>query len=247
CPGEARQDWRIVQDIARALGRERGFTFGSPAEIFAELRRASAGGVADYAGITYEKIEAQHGVFWPCPAEEHAGTPRLFEEGSWNPIARGKGRFYFPDGKARFHVAPYTSPAEDVDEEYPIILTSGRVVSQFLSGAQTRRIGPLVQQYPEPRIEMHPRLAKRHGIEEGDWVRIESRRGVCTLRAEVVTTIRPDTIFVPYHWGGAKSINRVTVAAQDPVSKIPEFKVCAVRIVKQYGPPEYAGQLEAQQ
>jgi assimilatory nitrate reductase catalytic subunit len=247
CPGDARQDWRIIQDLAAALGRESGFTFANPAEIFEELRRASAGGVADYSGITYEKIERQYGVFWPCPAEEHPGTPRLFEAGSTNPIARGNGRFYFPDGKARFNVAPYTPPAEDVDDEFPLILTSGRVVSQYLSGTQTRRIGPLVDQYPEPRIEMHPQLANKHSIQDGDWVRIESRRGVCTLRAQVVSSIRPDVIFVPYHWGGAKSINQVTIAAQDPISKIPEFKVCAVRILRQYGPPQYADRLEPQQ
>ncbi len=231
-PGDARQDWRIIQDIARALGRERGFTFASPREIFDELRRASAGGIADYAGITYERIEKEYGVFWPCPSENHPGTPRLFEAGSWNPVARGRGRFYFPDGKARFHVAAYTPPAEDIDDEYPIILTTGRVVSQFLSGNQTRRIGPLVDQYPEPRMELHPRLANRLGIADGDWSTIESRRGSCVLRAQVVTTIRPDTVFVPYHWGGARSINQVTIAAQDPISKIPEFKVCAVRVRK---------------
>ncbi len=247
CPGEARQDWRIIQDIAHALGRDKGFTFDSPRAIFEELRRASAGGVADYAGISYEKIERQCGIFWPCPHNDHAGTPRLFEPGSWNPIAQGAGPFYFSDGRARMHVAPYTPPAEDVDEEFPVILTSGRVVSQYLSGTQTRRIGPLVDQYPEPRIEMHPQLARQHGIADGDWVRIESRRGTCTLRAQVVATIRPDTIFVPYHWGGAKSINQVTIAAQDPISKIPEFKVCAVRLVRQYGPPEYAERLEPHQ
>jgi assimilatory nitrate reductase catalytic subunit len=237
-PGEARQDWRIVQDIARALGRERGFTFTHPREIFTELRRASAGGVADYAGITWERIEHEHGVFWPCPDEKHPGTPRLFEAGSWNPIADGRGPFYFPDGKARFHVAPYTPPAEDVDGDYPIILTTGRVVSQFLSGTQTRRIGPLVDQYPEPRVEMHPRLAEKLGIADGDWTMIESRRGSCTLRAQVVTTIRPDTVFVPYHWAGTRSINQVTIAAQDPISKIPEFKVCAVRVRKADAAPE---------
>lgn len=138
-------------------------------------------------------------------------------------------------------------PAEDVDEEFPVILTTGRVVSQFLSGTQTRRIGPLVDQYPEPLIEMHPHLARGHQIADGDWVRIESRRGVVTLRARVVTTIRPDTIFVPYHWAGAKSINLVTVSAQDPISKIPEFKVCAVRLIRQYGPPAYVDTLQPQQ
>jgi assimilatory nitrate reductase catalytic subunit len=247
CPGDARADWRIVQDIAARLGRPRGFTFGNPREIFDELRRASAGGIADYSGITYEKIEEHQGVFWPCPDEKHPGTPRLFEAGSWNPIARGAGPFYFPDGRARFNLAAYSPPAEDVDEEFPVILTTGRVVSQFLSGTQTRRIGPLVDQYPEPLLEMHPLLARKQGIADGDWVRVESRRGVLTVRARVVTTIRPDTVFVPYHWAGARSVNQVTVSAQDPISKIPEFKVCAVRLVRQYGPPEYAMHLQPQQ
>jgi assimilatory nitrate reductase catalytic subunit len=231
-PGEARQDWRIIQDIARALGRERGFTFSEPREIFNELRRASAGGIADYSGITYEKIEQQGGVFWPCRSEDDAGTLRLFEPGSWNPVAKGAGPFYFPDGRARFNVAPYTPPAEDVDDEYPIILTTGRVVSQFLSGTQTRRIGPLVNQYPEPRIEMHPQLAEALGIKDGDLATAESRRGTITLQAQVVTTIRPDTIFIPYHWPGKQSANQLTVSAQDPISKIPEYKVCAVRLRK---------------
>ncbi|MFA6954915.1 MAG: molybdopterin oxidoreductase family protein [Thermoanaerobaculia bacterium] len=231
-PGDARQDWKIIQDIAKALGREKGFTFTEPREIFNELRIASKGGVADYSGITYEKIEAQNGVFWPCPSDDHPGTLRLFEPGSWNPIAKGAGPFYFPDGKARFVVAPYTSPAEDVDEEYPLMLTTGRVVSQFLSGTQTRRIGPLVDQYPEPVIELHPRLAEKLGIRDGELITAESRRGTITLKAMVVTTIRPDTIFIPYHWPGRKSANQLTISAQDPISKIPEYKVCAARIRK---------------
>lgn len=249
CPGDARQDWRIIQDIAASLGRPHGMTFQNPREIFEELRTASKGGVCDYSGITWEKIERQYGVFWPCPSEdqdgnpvEHTGTPRLFEPGSWNPIARGAGPFYFPDGKARFNVAPYTPPTEEVDEDYPIILTTGRVVSQFLSGTQTRRIGPLVRQYPEPRIEMHPRLADRLGVKDGDWATAESRRGSCTLRAMVVETIRPDTVFIPYHWAGRKSANQLTISAQDPISKIPEYKVCAVRVRKADGPPDaFAG------
>ena len=246
-PGDARQDWRIIQDIAYALGRDRGFTFSGPQEIFEELRRASAGGVADYAGITYARVEQEMGVFWPCPAVDHPGTPRLFERGSWNPIAKGSGPFYFPDGKARFNVATYSPPAEDVDSDYPIMLTTGRVVSHFLSGTQTRRIGPLVDQYPEPRVELHPQLAATLGIGDQDWTTVESRRGSCTVRAQIVKTIRPDTVFVPYHWSGLKSINQLTIAAQDPISKIPEYKVCAVRISKAAEPPAYARQLEPQQ
>ena len=254
CPGEAKQDWRIIGDIAKALGRPHGMVFNEPREIFDELRIASKGGVADYSGVTYEKIEQQFGVFWPCPSTDpegrpinHKGTPRLFEPGSWNPIARGTGPFYFPDGKARFNVADYRTPADDIDEEYPLMLTTGRVVSQFLSGTQTRRIGPLVDQYPEPKIELHPQLAGKLGIKDGDWVTAESRRGDTTLKAMVVTTIRPDVIFIPYHWAGRKSANQLTVAAQDPISKIPQYKVCAARLRKADGPPEYELRLEPQQ
>ena len=254
-PGEARQDWRIIQDLARALGRPHGFAFSSPREIFEELRRASKGGIADYSGITYEKIETQMGVFWPCPSEDpesgrpvdHAGTPRLFEPGCYNPVAKGTGPFYFPDGKARFNVAEYRPAVDDVSDEYPLFLTTGRVVSQFLSGTQTRRIAPLVKQYPEPRIEMHPRLAERLRIADGDWTTAETRRGAITLKAMVVTTIRPDTIFIPYHWAGPKSANQLTVAAQDPISKIPQYKVCGCRVRKADGPPAYAAQREPQQ
>lgn len=254
-PGDARADWKIIQDLARALDRGQGFTFESPEAMFDELRVASKGGVSDYSGVTYERIDENFGVFWPCPSETPPGvpapgpqgTPRLFEPGSYNPIAKGAGPFYFSDGKARFNVTPYVGPAEDVDEDYPVILTTGRVVSHFLSGNQTRRIGPLVDHVPEPRIEIHPRLARELGIVDGDWTTAESRRGQCTLRAAVVNTIRPDTVFVPYHWGGRKSANQLTISAQDPISKIPEYKVCAVRVRKADGPPEYAAVLEPQQ
>jgi assimilatory nitrate reductase catalytic subunit len=253
-PGEAKQDWRILQDVAARLGRTHGMQFRSSREIFTEMCAASKGGVIDYSGMTYEKIERQYGVFWPCRSEDpdgrpidHPGTPRLFEPGSWNVVARGAGPFYFPDGKARFNVAPYTPPTEVTDEQYPLMLTTGRVVSQFLSGTQTRRIGPLVEQYPEPRMEMHPRLAQKLGIKDGEWATAESRRGTCTLRAQVVTTIRPDTIFIPYHWAGRKSANQLTISAQDPISKIPEYKVCAVRVKKADAPPAYAKELEPQQ
>ena len=219
-PGEARPDWEIVCDIARRLGHGARFEFRAPAEIFDELRRLSRGGVADYGGITYERLDRTMGVFWPCPDEDHPGTPRLFEG----------GRFHHPDGRARFHPIAYRPPAEDVDDQYPIILTTGRVVSQFLSGSQTRRIGPLVAQHPEPEVEMHPRLAERLGVRDGERVRVVSQRGDIVLAAHVVATIRPDTVFIPYHWPGARSANRLTLRAYDPVAGIPGFKVAAVRI-----------------
>ena len=238
-PGDATQDWRIVQDLAKALGRADGFTFRNPREMFDELRLASKGGIADYSGITYEKIDRQQGVFWPCPNDDHPGTRRMFEFGSQNPIANGNGAFYFPDGKARFCISEYRPPAEVTDDDYPVILTTGRVISQFLSGTQTRRIGPLVDQYPEPKIEIHPALAGKMNIRDGAWTTVESRRSSVTLQAHVVKTIRPDTVFVPYHWPGLRSINRCTIAAQDPISKIPEFKVCACRVFPAVAPPHY--------
>ncbi|MCL2723531.1 MAG: molybdopterin oxidoreductase family protein [Polyangiaceae bacterium] len=255
CPGDARRDWLIIGDLAKALGRPKGFTFQSPREIFEELRIASKGGVADYSGITYEKIEENMGVFWPCYSHDpktgepidHPGTPRLFERGSYNPVAKGNGPFYFPDGKARFNVGEYRTPVDDANPDFPYYLTTGRVVSHYLSGTQTRRIGPLVKQYPEPRIEMHPKLAEKLGIADGDWTVCETIRSAITLKAQVVTTIRPDTIFIPYHWPGEKSANRLTVASQDPISRIPQYKVCACRVRKADGPPAYAAVLEPQQ
>jgi assimilatory nitrate reductase catalytic subunit len=219
-PGEARTDWRIVCDIAQRLGVGDLFSFSGPAAIFDELRRLSAGGVADYSGITWEKIERQMGVFWPCPSPDHPGTPRLFEG----------GRFAHPDERARFHPIVYRGPAEVTDDEYPIILTTGRIVSQFLSGTQTRRIGPLVAHQEEPFVEMHPRLAERLKVADGQRVRVVSRRGHLDIRSHVVATIRPDTVFIPYHWPGDRSANTLTLRAYDPIAKIPGFKVAAVRI-----------------
>ncbi len=220
-PGEAKEDWWILQEIARRLGRGKYFQFKSPGEIFDELRLASKGGKADYFGITYDKIEAQNGVFWGCPTLEHKGTPRLFEE-----------KFAHEDGKAKFHPVEYKGAAEKPDEEYPLIYTTGRIVHQYLSGNQTRRIGFLVQQCLEPFVEIHPETALKLKINDGERVKVISRRGQGIFPALVVKTIRPDTIFIPYHWGDEKAANLLTNAALDPTSRIPEYKACAARIEK---------------
>jgi assimilatory nitrate reductase catalytic subunit len=170
--------------------------------------------------VTWDRVEQEMGLFWPVPEIGHPGTPRLFEG----------GRFFHPDGRARFHGVPYRPPAEVVDDDYPLWLTTGRVVSQYLSGTQTRRIGALVQQYPEPLCEVHPRLAEELGVADGDLVRVTSRRGEMTLPATVVATIRPDTVFIPYHWPGPQSVNQLTNRALDPISRMPEFKVATVRV-----------------
>ncbi len=221
-PGNAWGDSRIIVDLARRLGAGDKFKFSSTRDIFEEMRVASKGGTADYAGITWERLEKEMGLFWPVPSEGHPGTPRLFEG----------GHFKHPDGKAHFVVAEVRPGGDPLDDSFPLHLTTGRVVSQFLSGTQTRRIGPLLDQYPEPRAEIHPELAARHGIANGDLMTVTTRRASMTLPAFVVRTIRPDTVFIPYHWPGRKSANMLTHRTLDPRSKIPEFKSSACRIGK---------------
>ena len=229
-PGNARQDWKIYCDLARRLDKAKFFSFQSSREIFDELREASRGGHADYYGITYEKIDRQFGVYWPCPTADHPGTPRLFED----------GRSMHEDGKFRFMLTPWRESGDPLDAEFPIYLTTGRLVSQYLSGTQTRRIGALVDQNPEPKLEIHPRLAEQHGFADGDWVTVKTRRAEITLQALVVRTIRPDTVFIPYHWAGRKSANKLTHRTLDPRSKIPEFKVSACNLRKSEQSPDWA-------
>jgi assimilatory nitrate reductase catalytic subunit len=219
-PPGTREDWRIICDLAGRLGAGDKFAFTSPAQIFDELRVASRGSTNDYYGITWERIDREMGVFWPCPALDHPGTPRLYEG----------GRSFHADGKAHFQPVEWRPAAEEPDDAYPLILTTGRVVAQYLSGTQTRRIGGLVDQTPQPYCEMHPRLAEKLGVADQDWVTVESRRGSTTVRALVVTTIRPDTVFIPYHWPQERAANRCTHRTIDPISNIPEYKISAVRV-----------------
>ena len=215
-PGDARSDRWIMCELAQRLGAGEQFPFTSAREVFDELRVASKGGNADYYGITYEKVEATGGVFWPCPDLDHPGTPRPFEG----------GRFYGPGGRAVFNAVEWIPPAEPPDEGFPLRLTTGRTVAHFLSGNQTRRLTGLVEQTPRPWVEVHPSL----GFADGDPVRVVSRRGEVTYPALVTETIRPDTVFVPYHWAGPVAANVMTIDALDPLSRMPEFKVCAVRV-----------------
>jgi assimilatory nitrate reductase catalytic subunit len=226
-PGEARRDWEILVDLAARLGRGAFFPYRTPRDIFDEIRRVTAGAVADYSGITWEKIDAQDGVFWPCPSEEHPGSPRLFTE-----------RFAHPDGRARMAATPYQPPAEEPGGDYPFRLTTGRVVYHYLSGSQTRRIAFLNEQAPEPWVEVHPAAAERLGIASGERVRVRTRRGALELKALVTPTIRPDTLFVPFHYGHAQAVNQVTSSASDPGVKIPEFKACAAALERAEAPRE---------
>ncbi|MFG2077804.1 molybdopterin oxidoreductase family protein [Nonomuraea maritima] len=212
-PPQVRSDLDVIAGLAARLGHR----FASdPAEVFDELRRASAGGPADYSGITYERIAAGPGVFWPCPQDGHPGTPRPFLDA-----------FATPDGRARFVAVQHRPPAEEPDDDYPVYLSTGRVLAQYQSGAQTRRIAPLVEAAPEPYVELHPDLAARLDIASGDVVRVSSRRGETKVVARISDAIRRDTVFMPFHWEGA---NRLTNPALDPSSRMPEFKVCAVKV-----------------
>ncbi|MFI6927074.1 molybdopterin oxidoreductase family protein [Nonomuraea spiralis] len=212
-PAGVRSDLEVLAGLAARLGHR----FDTePAAVFDELRRAGAGGVADYTGITYERIAAGTALHWPCPSAGHPGTPRPFLD-----------RFAHPDGRARFVPVEHRPAAEEPDEDYPVRLTTGRVLAHYQSGAQTRRIAPLVRAAPEPFVELHPDLAAQLGIAAGDLVRVSSRRGESRVVARISDAIRRDTVFMPFHWEGA---NRLTNPALDPVSGMPEFKVCAVRL-----------------
>jgi assimilatory nitrate reductase catalytic subunit len=213
-----RTDIQILCALAQRLGVSQGFSFTSAEEVFAELRHATRGGKADYSGMSYEKIRAAQGIFWPCPSEDHPGTPRLFA-----------GRFAHPSGRARFHSVPYRPAAELPDREYPLYFTTGRYKEHYNSGAQTRRVDQLMDAKPEPMIQIHPRLAAQLGAAEGEPLLVESRRGSVSFRVSVSRDIRPDTLFAPFHWGGRQAANLLTMPALDPQSRMPEFKVCAVR------------------
>ncbi|MEU9914983.1 molybdopterin oxidoreductase family protein [Streptomyces sp. NPDC051001] len=223
-PEGVRSDLEVMHELADRLGVEKGFPT-DPEEVFEELRRASAGGPADYSGITYRRLAEENGVFWPCPAADadteagHPGTPRLFLD-----------RFATPDGRARFVPVSHRASAEEPDEEYPVLLTTGRVVAQYQSGAQTRRVDELNAAAPGPFVELHPRLAARLGAAEGDPVAVVSRRGRAVAPARITTGIRPDTVFMPFHWPGEGRANTLTNPALDPTSRMPEFKACAVRL-----------------
>ncbi len=232
-PGEARRDWEIVCDLAHRLGKGQYFSFSSPREMFEEIRLCTRGAKSDYYGITYEKIEEQNGVFWPCPSLDHPGTPRLYEQ-----------RFGFPDGKARFNPIAYIPPAEEPDAEFPLILTTGRVIYHYLSGNQTRRVPFLNEQAPCPWVEMHTQTAARLGIQDGDWVNVRTRRGEMVVPVLVVRSIRPDTLFIPYHYGHTQAVNILTNPILEPHFKIPEYKVCAAVATRAAEPPAWAKDMD---
>ena len=218
-PGDARPDWQIICELARRveakLGRSlsAGFDYRHPSEIWAEMASLTPA----FQGITYERIEREGGVHWPCPHPDHPGSPYLFAD-------------RFPRGRGRFVPLQFRPPAEWPDEEYPFILSTGRVLYHWHGGALTRR-SRLDDIYPEPTVEIHPEDAERLGIRNGDRVRVRSRRGEITVTARVTARSPKGTVFIPFHFAEAAA-NELTNDALDPTAKIPDYKVCAVQVEK---------------
>jgi assimilatory nitrate reductase catalytic subunit len=210
----------VLRRLAQRLGGGHHLPTSDPERVFAELAAVSAGGRSDYSGMTWDRLGTEEGLQWPCPAPGHQGTPRLFAD-----------RFAHPDGRARFVAVRWRPPAEVVDDDYPIWFTTGRYKEHYNSGAQTRAVPRLRSARPEARLQLHPLLAARLAITDDAPVAVESRRGRAVFTASVDPAIRADTVFAPFHWGGAAAANLVTNTALDPTSRMPELKVCAVRVV----------------
>ncbi|PMC37564.1 nitrite reductase [Bacillus sp. UMB0899] len=221
CPGEAKNDWQIICDIAKVLGKEKYFPYKKAEDIFNELREASKGGIADYYGITYERIRKEQGILWPCPELDHQGTERLFEHS-----------FATQNGKANLIPVSNTSeiPKEKPCDDYPLYLTTGRIMSHYLTGVQTRKSSALAARNFESYLEIHPDTAKKYEIEPNSLVAVASKRGKIMVRSKISEKIRQDTVFVPFHWAEDQNVNMLVGEDLDPNCKMPGFKVSTVNI-----------------
>lgn len=250
-PGEARSDFDILLDFAARL-EERGVVpkgyisakFKTPADVWDEMREASRNTPYDFTGMTRQRLRDERGLRWPVPSEDHPGTARRYVKGedplldvgpfADEALAPGDTKFYGnPENKAIVWLRPAKPPAEPADEEYPFVLSTGRVLEHWHTGTMTMKAPELRRAQPEAFVEVTPFDAGQLGIKTGDLVRITSRRGEVVIKARVVDTPRAGMVFVPFHWADESSlINRVTIDAYDPGSKQPEFKVCAVKLAK---------------
>ena len=210
-PGEAKADWKIISEIATRMGYSMKYT--SPGEIMDEMRQVTD----SYAGITYERIETE-GIQWPCPNTDHPGTKYLHKD-------------RFTRGRGLFHAIDYRPAAELPENKYPLYLTTGRVLYHYHTGTMTRRAKGPTERYPESLVEINHRDAEKYGIEEGDTIRVSTKRGSVEAKARVTSRSSEGTIFMNFHFREA-AVNLLTNPALDPVGKIPEFKVCAARVEK---------------
>ncbi|MFC9006387.1 molybdopterin oxidoreductase family protein [Streptomyces microflavus] len=215
-PPKVRSDLWVLRELAVRLGQPPERFPAEPRDVFAELKRASAGGLADYGGIDFDALDAP--VHWPSRREGES-TPRLF-----------LNRFAHDDGCARFAAVTHRDAAELPDAAYPLHATTGRVLAHYQSGAQTRRVPELVAAAGEAFVEVHPETAQRAKVRDGHLARVVSRRGATVARVRTVDSLRADTVFLPFHFPGAERANLITNPVLDPTSGMPEFKVCAARL-----------------
>lgn len=211
-PGEARPDLSIIMEISKRLGY--AMDYKSPEEVLVEFGKVWP----NIAGITYQRIDRE-GIQWPCPDIDHPGTPYLYKNG-------------FPKGRVRFSCVPYSNPAEEADNEYPFVMTTGRNLFQYHSGSMTRRVAQIEAHAGQAYVEINPKDSVKLNIGDGDMLAVESRRGSIKIKALVTSRVPEGTVFIPMHYHEAAA-NIITNDALDATCKIPEFKVCAVKITKQ--------------
>ena len=210
-PGEARPDWQIIADIASRMGYP--MSYPNAEAIFEEMVRVTP----SYAGMTYERLN-NGGLQWPCPTRDHAGTKFLHKD-------------KFVRGKGKFHAIEWIPPAESPDAQYPFLLTTGRVLYQYHTGTMTRRSEGLNACAPECFVEVNTKDAAELGLTDGEMIKVSSRRGSIVAKTLVGEMTDIGTVFIPFHYAEAP-VNLLTISALDPQAKIPEYKVCAVKIEK---------------
>jgi assimilatory nitrate reductase catalytic subunit len=218
-PGEAQPDWRTVARLAQRLGHGRRFAHADASAVFEEFAACTAGGRADYSAMSHVRLGRGQGLLWPCNAAHPDGDDRLYTE-----------RFAHADGRAHLQALAWEAPSESPDADYPLRLTTGRVLQHYLTGSQTRRIPALNAQEPEAFVQVSRSLAERRGLVEGGRARVRTRRGSLDLPVRINAVQEPDTLFIPMHYGGAGCANDLTQDALSPLSKMPAFKACAAAI-----------------
>ena len=215
-PGEAKADWQIICELAKAMGFEKQFAFKSPEEVFNEVAKVTP----SYGGMDYARLEKPEALHWPCPTKDHPGTPILHKE-----------KFAHPDGLGVFTPIEFKYPAEVPDKDFPIILTTGRCIWHWHTGSMTRRSPSLEREEPTGWVEINTDDAKEWGIKDQEMVKAVTRRGEIRIKARVTKGIKRNEVFIPFHFVECAA-NVLTNNALDPTAKIPEFKACALRIEK---------------
>jgi ferredoxin-nitrate reductase len=228
-PGAALPDWQILCKFAQRLGLS-GFDFTSAGQVWDEWIELSRGRLCDMGGMPFDRLKQMRHLQWPCPAADHPGTARLYEDHV----------FPHPDGKAVLLFRPHQGPKEPTDHEFPITLTTGRIYSHWHTMTRTAKAKQLWRRDNQPFVQVHPALAERLEIAEGDRVQITSRRGTLHVKAVITDRVPEDAVFMPMHWGdlfaAEGAVNYLTISAIGRIAKQPELKHCAVALEKSIAP-----------